>query len=89
VAWPPLPPPRYSPPAGVRCRAMGRVRGRASPTPTPTPTSTPTPTPTPNQVLAADGMRQAALVDALVAQLVATEGGGLAEVRCFEVEGRG
>jgi hypothetical protein len=34
-------------------------------------------------------MRQAALVDALVAQLVATEGGGLAEVRCFEVEGRG
>jgi hypothetical protein len=66
---------------------MGRVRGRASPTPTPTPTSTPTPTP--NQVLAADGMRQAALVDALVAQLVATEGGGLAEVRCFEVEGRG
>jgi len=34
-------------------------------------------------------MRQAALVDALVAQLVATEGGGLAEVRGFEVEGRG
>ena len=67
---------------------MGRVRGRASPTPTPTPTSTPTPTPTPNQVLAADGTRQAALVDALVAQLVATEGGGLAEVRGFEVEVR-
>ena len=36
--------------------------------------------------LATDRTRQAALVDALVAQLRSSEGGGLTEVRSFEVE---
>ena len=40
----------------------------------------------PAVALATDSTRQAALVDALVAQLRSSEGGGLAEVRSFEVE---